>query len=214
MWNRIFRHLDHPTYSYLLGDLKNPEGYLCCTQIPRGHAFLLEIRDWLATTPEAYSRIWSFVAEHRSVTESVGWAGPASDPMLLQPPELQLSVQQYSRWLIRILDVTAALSQRGYPGVANMELSFVIHDEMFSHNSGLFRLRISDGKPVVQRLDEDATLGENQIRLDVRSLAPLYTGLLSAHQLAAICRITGTASGFDAADQCFRNGEPWMPEHF
>jgi predicted acetyltransferase len=52
------------------------------------------------------------------------------------------------------------------------------------------------------------------LRCDIRALAPIYSGLYTASQAAALGMISGDDEAIAAADRAFAGPAPWMPDHF
>jgi predicted acetyltransferase len=69
-------------------------------------------------------------------------------------------------------------------------------------------LTVSDGR------GEVTTGGNGELQLDVRALAPLYTGLFTPYQLQLMGQISATDVAISTATQLFTGSEPWMPDKF
>ena len=85
--------------------------------------------------------------------------------------------------MLRIIDVVGALSKRGYPMGLDAELHLEVSDRAIASNNGKFCLRVSQGRGEVTKG------GKGEFQLDVRGLAPLYTGLFTPIQLTT-CRLS------------------------
>lgn len=219
LWKRLFRERGGKVFTYLVGSAGNESGYLIyeqCREAGRSSAAeqqweqrSIVIRDMVALSAEALETIWAFVAANRTVTEMVRWTGPAADPRNLVTSEYEPKVHRPRRWMLRLLDVRAALLQRGYPKLT-ADVSFDVSDELFEENAGRFNLRLIDGVP---EITED-TVGE-PIRLTVQDFAPMYSGLWTATQLQMIGKLAcGNAALVSKANQVFACSEPWMPDAF
>ncbi len=128
----------------------------------------------------------------------------AADPPPLPPPLLLGS--RSSRCTSRntgwcgSLDVARALTERGYlPGVHG-EVHLDVGDELFPENAGRYVLIVADGRGMVQRG------GNGSVRLNVRSLAALYTGFATAHGLKVLGRIEGDEASLRGASAVFAGG--------
>ncbi|MEW6499069.1 MAG: GNAT family N-acetyltransferase, partial [Cyanobacteriota bacterium] len=144
MWKLV---VDPPTdrvvYAYLIGSETQPEGYVIFNQLQEQH---LAILDWVTLTPTAARRLWMFLADHRSIFETVRWRGRVLDPLLLLLAEQTDCVRQLERWLLRIVDVAKALEQRGYPPEVEAELHLDVRDNLLLENNGKFVLSVSGGR--------------------------------------------------------------------
>ncbi|MDP8965385.1 MAG: GNAT family N-acetyltransferase [Cyanobacteriota bacterium] len=209
MWDLLVQpRPDEVRYIYLVGSQEQPEGYIIFTQQPESDGYNLKIQDWVALTPAAVRRLWIFVADHRSVANQVIWRGPALDPILLLLPEQSDRLRLLERWLLRVVDVPKALEQRGYPTGVEAQLHLDVRDDLLLENNGQFVLTVSGGRGEVSRG------GKGELQLDVRTLAPLYSGLFTPYQLQLTGQIVATDDALTVATQLFTGSEPWMPDKF
>lgn len=195
-------------YASLVGPRDRPEGYIVFTQPRTKNAYRLSVHDLVALTPEAAGRLLTFLADHRSEAREVTWPGPLKDPLLCLLPEQSYRVKWVERWHLRILDVAKALTLRGYPGVEGEELHLEVRDDLFASNDGRFILRVCGGS------GEVASGGRGEMELDVRGLAPLFTGFFSPFELASIGLLEADPATLAAAARIFAGPEPWMPDSF
>jgi predicted acetyltransferase len=206
MWDLLFLPPQGECYGYLLGWEAKPEGYIIFNQTsPDGN---LNIRDWVALTPAAAKRLWIFIADHRSMINKVIWRGPGLDPMLLLLSEQNARATDPERWLLRIIDVPKALEMRGYPAGIEAELHLKIRDNLLLGNNGDFVLKVSGGRGEVTKG------GKGDLQLDIRTLAPLYTGLFTPGQLQLAGKLECSDITLAIANQIFSASEPWMPDKF
>lgn len=193
-------------YAYLVGSESQPEGYIIFKQNAKeSHLVIL---DWVALSTAAARCLWTFVADHRSQIEKVLWDGSVFNPLLLLLPEQTAKVKNSSIWMLRIVDVNKALSGRGYPVGVEAELHLAVQDELLSENNGNFVLRVSGGRGEVIKG------GKGELQLNVRGLAPLYTGLFTPHQLQFSGFLSATDNALFTATQMFAGSEPSMPDFF
>lgn len=210
LWDRLLVKLPaDPQFGYVVEEKGNLTGYVIYYLDDRApnQPTRIFIRDWCALTPAAAARLWSLIADHSSIVESVNWYGPSNDPMLAYVAECKPASMKLQRWMLRILDVPAALSQRGYPGVTG-ELHLEVSDPIFAENSGRFVLSVRDGNATVE------LGGRGDLKCDVRGLAPLYTGMFRPDALVQLGWLTGPADALATATRLFAGPEPWMPEYF
>ncbi len=213
MWDLLLQQRpDEVRYIYLVGSRSQPEGYIVFTQEPESDRnnldYNLKIQDWVALTPAAGKRLWLFLADHRSIAHKVIWRSSTLDPLLLLLPEQTDSVHRLERWLLRVIDVPKALEKRGYPRGVEAQLHLDVRDDLLLENNGKFVLTVSDGRGEVTKG------GNGDLQLDVRALAPLYTGLFTPYQLQLMGQISATDVALTIATQLFAGSEPWMPDKF
>ena len=209
LWERITSMPDRPHVGYIFGSLDAPEGYLISyhDQLSPESARIV-VRDMAALTPAAARRLWTLLADHASYAGSVRWVGPPSDPLLALPAECKHTPIQLLRWMLRIVRVPEALESRGYAPAAAGELHLDLRDDLLPENSGRWVVRISDGAATV------TPGGRGDLTLPVRSLAPLYSGFLTASELRQLGWLEGPDAVVQMADQLFAGPAPWMPEIF
>ena len=83
-----------------------------------------------------------------------------------------------------------------------------VRDELLPENHGRFVLEVVGGEASVRRG------GEGRLALDVRALAPLYTGHLTAQDLRSVGLLDAEDRDVGLAIALFAGGAPWMIDHF
>lgn len=218
MWQRVVTVHGSPVYGYLFGTAKEPEGYVVFTQEKLPEGYDLHLRDLVAVTPRAARAVWTFLSDHRSLAKNVHWLGPAAEPLLGLLPEQDACILSSERWFLRIVDVAAALEARGYPEDVEATITIEIEDEILPENRGRWVLHVADGRGRVERPRRaraaSAKGGEKLLRLHIRSLAPLYSGLFTPRQSASLGWIDAAPDALSAAAAIFAGPEPWMPDAF
>jgi predicted acetyltransferase len=210
MWERVLRPTTATCSAYVVVGAAGLEGHVVYKKQPGADgAFDLFCTDVVATTHTAARRIATFFADHRSVIGAVLWRGSTGDPVLAVLREQSpATLRIWDWWMLRIVDVERAMTQRGYlPGVAG-ELHLDVADGLVSENAGKWRLRVADGRAEVVRG------GDGAVRLDVRGLAALYTGFQSAAELRASGLVDASDTDLAAATALFAGPSPWMADHF
>jgi predicted acetyltransferase len=201
LWRKILSPFGQETYAYQIVRGDTPEGgYLIYTQGSKGMP--LQVLDWCIGSRDAGMTLFAFLAGDRSMVTTATLRAAAEDPLLQLLPEQGAMVNRAQAWLLRIVDVVGALSARGYPPALNAELEFAVTDDLLPTNAGAFTLRIAAGRGEVTRA------GAGRLRIDIRALASLYTGYLSASQLASIGALDGPADDLALADLVFSGARP------
>ena len=109
--------------------------------------------------------------------------------------------------MLRLVNVEKALEDRGYPQGVSGRLDLEIFDPLLSENGGRWIVEVAKGRAVVQ------PGGEGHLQLSIDSLAPLYSGFLSAEQLSSAGRVVGAPAQIALADEIFR-AEPRLSDFF
>lgn len=210
MWTRIRSPRGKTADGFLFEEAGRMAGYVYFRQKnARFKPYSLQISDMLATTPAATRGLLSFLAEHRSVGQDAIWHGYPIDPILASLPEMTWKSRPRLHWMVRVLDVKSALEARGYPASTNDTLHFDIEDDLLGENAGQWTLRIENGRGHVTQG------GHGALKLTVRALAALYTGFMSAHDLAALGWLrTSDTNALSLAAGAFAGPPPWMGDGF
>jgi predicted acetyltransferase len=169
----------------------------------------LNVREAMATSPEAMREIWRFLFGVDLVGRVRTWHIPPDHPLFLSVTDVRrLRGQMLDGIWVRILDTAAALEARSY--AEDGEIAFDVRDEFCNWNDGTWRLTVSGGRASVERG------GDADLRLDVADLGSTYLGGFGFGALALAGRIDEVAPGAIArADALFRTPvQPWCPEVF
>lgn len=209
MWKRIREPFEGRVHDFVIEGAEGLEGYLYYVSKPnaRGHQDL-SISDVVVRTPAAARRALTFLLDHRSLVDSVSWRGHPAHPLLLQAREQRHDVRLWDTWMLRIVDVERALSLRGYPPNVDAEVHFEVTDDLIEANQGRFVLRVSNGEATVERG------GEGRVALDVRLLAPLYSGFATAAQLRVAYGLRCPDKETGRLTAVFGGSAPWMQDGF
>ncbi len=171
------------------------------------HGGKLLIRDLVTLNPAAKKLAVSVLISHRTMYEKAVWAGSPHDLQLFEGPMFPPDRDYAEQWMMRICHIENALTQRGYRNVTT-ELHLQIDDDIISENAGRYVLSLRQGKPTVQRG------GDGHIRMHVRSLAPLFSSLMTAEELAGAGVLEGDADQLAALTLAFSGPQPWIADSF
>jgi predicted acetyltransferase len=145
---------------------------------------------------------------YRGIGQWVEWAGPPNDPISFLLPEQKLETSFSYRWMVRLLDVRAALEARGYPQV-DAEALFAVEDPMFPENAGPWSLRVAGGKASVERVE---TAAPRPIPIGV--LSSMFTGHLRAPDAVRLGFLDADDPAVPAFSRSFDGPDPWCPFFF
>jgi predicted acetyltransferase len=209
IWQNVNQPLEKQTpYAYIIGETDQPQGYIIFSQHRDKDGTILRIRDWVVLTTAAAQTFWSFLANHRSQIDKIHWRSSPVDALTLLLPEQTAKIKHISRWMLRVIDVVKALEKWGYPKNIQTELHLEIEDDLIAENNGKFILSIANGRGEVTKG------GKGELQLDIKGLAPLYTGLFTPQQLQIAGKLQATETSLDTATQIFAGSSPWMVDFF
>jgi predicted acetyltransferase len=175
---------------------------------PAGQA---KVREVVATNPEAYGVIWSFLLGLDLTRTIVYELAPADDPLQHMLAEARSVTYKWvgdALW-VRLVDLPRALAERAY--AQPFEVVFEVTDVVCPWNAGRWALRWNG---------EAATCAKTAlpagIELSVNELGAVYLGGTTFETLARAGRARELRSGaLTAASRGFRaDVEPWCPEIF
>jgi predicted acetyltransferase len=108
-----------------------------------------------------------------------------------------------------LVDVPAALAQRGYDGEGALVLA-IDEDDLAPWNTGSWRVEYGPEGAVVTQTDAVA-----DVSLSVRALSSLYSGHNSARHLANAQLLEASDTGLVQLDQMMRTRfAPHCPDHY
>ena len=185
----VGRLLDDPAnFCYLA-----PDGFLAYAWGADGD---ITVRILRAVTSATLRGLWSIVAGHAEIAGTVRAAIAPADPIswLTGEPDVALSVRQH--WMLRILDPAAAISGRGFPPAASLDVPLVLADPEVPAAAGYHRLSIGAGQGTLFSLENESARRSpatvRATRFGPRGLAAMYAGV----PLATLRR-AGLVSGGD-----------------
>jgi predicted acetyltransferase len=211
IWSRVQQSpKGGSTYGFLVEGERGPEGYVFYRHEPVGTqtGFHLWLTDLAASTGAAARRLLAFLADHGAQARNVTWYSGVDDPFLAHLPERGHEIALHEPWMLRLVDVARALTERGYPQHVELRLELDVGDDLVPENRGRFRVDIAGGVAEVKRG------GRGLLALDGRALAALYTGHASPQQLALAGRLTGPDNALTRAAVAFAGPPPSLPDFF
>ena len=171
---------DRELFAYLA-----PDGFLAY-RWHRGHE--IHVERIIAATERTIRELWSIVASHSSIAETVSARVGPADPVfwLTREPDTRVTFREL--WMLRLVDVPEAIAARGFPMSAQLSLPLYIQDETREQNAGLWELSVTGGRGTLVPHPE----ATRPLTIGVRGLAALYAGTPMAS-----LRLAGLASGGD-----------------
>ena len=176
---------------------------------PYGHRSqegTVDVVEALGDSPAAMRAIWRYLLDLDLITSLRAYELPVDHPLLfLLADPRALGMRLADGVWVRLVDVEAALSRRGYGEGAPLVIE--VEDAFCPWNQG--RYRLAGG--VAERTSAEADLA-----LDVQALGSAYLGAFGFTQLAQAGRVVELRQGaLRRADALFRGDRaPWCPEIF
>lgn len=208
LWGRVWARRGGPCHAWALGGTDGVRAWVVTQQSHRPDGWLeLRLVDHGAVDAEALGAVAAFVGAFASMARTTRLACGPHVPLLDRLPEHEATVALKEPWMLRVVDVPAALRARPVLPVADT-VDLAVHDPTLPANEGPWRLTADDGR---LRVEPTATA---DVRIDVRGLAGLYTG----HATTAALRMRGLLEGPDAPrrtlDRWFAGPAPGMADFF
>jgi predicted acetyltransferase len=206
------REVPHPRERVAWREGGRLTGILSFERTPTvGFGYRIGVRELWAATPDALHGLLAHAASHRSITQEVRFLPGALAPDL---PELlwltrpgTVESSSVNPWLLRLLDVPAALRARGWAPAARARVEFEVADPWAGGPARLV-LEIADGEAAVE------PGGGGRVRLGVGALAAWYAGGLPATRAARMGLIEGDPADLAAMDPLPADRPVWLPDHF
>ncbi|MBO4269787.1 GNAT family N-acetyltransferase [Microbispora triticiradicis] len=190
---------DEDDYCYLAGD-----GYV----LYRWSDGDIEVHHLVAGSEATARALWSLVGSASSVAKSVHACVDPADPVLWLLRERSDDDVTVRRWMLRLIDLPAAVAGRGFPAGVSMETVVEVTDRRRPANSGAWTLSVAGGSGSVTpaRTPPGRGPGTGQgeaTRLTIGGVSALFAGVPTA-TLRRSGRLTGgSPDADDALDAAF-----------
>ncbi len=167
----------------------------------------LTVSELVAATPAAREALVSFMAAFDPLMFEVSYSTPRGEPLHPFLPSSYVETRLSPEFMLRLVNVEEALGLLRRESEAPLVLE--VSDDVISENSGPYTV-------VKGEIVRGAQAAE-RVALDVRQLAQLYAGYVSAGQLARHGLVRpSSARARDLLRALFPPGDPWLfpPDHF
>ncbi|MGH3662864.1 MAG: GNAT family N-acetyltransferase [Micromonosporaceae bacterium] len=169
----------------------------------------LEVDELVAGSEATARALWALVGSGSSIAATVrACLGPA-DPLRWLTSEQAVKPAGENRWMLRLVDVPAALDGRGYPTGVKAELALSIEDPHLPANTGAWRLTVADGVGHAERVAPDPAMTS----FSARGLAARYAGApMATLRQAGLAQ--GGAPEVDALLDAVFTAQPYLLDYF
>ncbi|HEY8942882.1 MAG TPA: GNAT family N-acetyltransferase [Polyangiaceae bacterium] len=207
IWQRVRRPHGEVALGFGVRDNEGLAGYLMLKP-NKGMPIQFAVTDFVTRTPEAFETLLGLLADHGTTAESASWKGGPADARLLGLPDRVVKVEVEDYWMLRLLNVPAALLARGYPHI-DAAVEIAVDDAFLPENEGRHALVVEQGQP---RLASGGDLPF--ARLSAGSLAALYSGFIGAHELRLTGKLDADERAVQALAALFAGPAPGIADYF
>ena len=145
----------------------------------------------------------------RGLGKWVEWSGPPSDPLALATPEAFLATPFRYDWMLRLLNVPAALEARGYPPI-DVDAVIAVDDERWPENAGPWKIEVRGGTASVSPAPGATTPAP----IDIGTLSSMFSGFLRVHDAVRLGLLDADDPSLEALGAMFAGPDPWCPFFF
>lgn len=174
------------------------------------HGMTLTVHDFWAADHDTTHAMLAFLGRHNSRAPVIDFRRGALPPY----PELlhglhryRMTAQAWHPWMLRILDIAAAIRQRGWP--ADLDVSTTIGIAT-ADTTELYRLDLTAG-----RAEIEPTTAPAEVTFTAGQFAAWYAG---GFRTATAARMSGVRAHSEVAlatlVRATTDQEPWLPDHF
>ncbi|MFA5891073.1 MAG: GNAT family N-acetyltransferase [Actinomycetota bacterium] len=208
---RVLTAFEGPQYTYLTREHGEITGWMVY-ELTRPNAgewrSVLSCRDLFWTTPNAARALLGLAAMHRSTCSGIEWVGPPVELLGNLTGEDSVEPEGSFRWMVRLLDVPAAIEARGYNPLAVARVTLRVEDPLFPENEGPWEIVVTDGRAKVARASEAEAV------VDASACASIWTSLQSAHNAVRTGGLTATPEALEALGLIFAGPTPWIADFY
>ena len=203
-WRQIFARGEQEAAVY---DVEGRvEGYLLYKQEAVGDSppRTLVLSELVAETPEARKALISFAAAFDPTEFAVKYSVPRGEPLHPHLPSSFVNARIEPGFMLRLVSVEGALGLLDLRRAdLDIPLTIEVEDDLIPENAGEY---VIGGNGMVR----DAEV-EGRVALDVRHLAQLYAGYLSARQLARQGKLRpNSAEALELLEGYFPPSDPYV----
>jgi predicted acetyltransferase len=177
----------------------------------RGSGTLLRVHEFIASTADSLRGLLGFLGGHESQSSEVVFIHstmPDISPLLflLSEPQMDVEVRAYIPWMQRIVDLSTAMSSRGWTAGATGRVELEVTDPVLGVERVVLEVEGGAGR-VTQG-------GSGAVRCGIGALSAWYSGTLRAQYAVVLGLIEGDAASLTVMDSLVAGGLPYMPDYF
>lgn len=180
-----------------------------------GPGVVLSVTDMHALTGDGYAALLAMLGSFSAVTPLIRLSSSGTDPITWFVPGDGWAVTSVQPYLLRVLDVPAAVAARGWPAGVDGSVRLRVRDPVCPWNDAPFVLEVSGGEGRLRPDERGSADGPAPSCLDSRGLAVLYAGGVPPAMLrrAGLLR-DGSASDDAFLASAFAGPQPAILDYF
>ncbi len=171
----------------------------------------LVVYQLVARSSETARALWAVVGSGSSVSPQVHAYLAPDDPLHQLLGECVVEQVRQTRWMLRVLDVSAAVAGRGFALGVDLDVPIAVRDAQVPANCLTGRLRVVGGRG---ELVADGPTGADAVRLTANGLAALYAGTSMASLTTAGVASGGSAEDHARLDAAFVGRPAYLLDYF
>lgn len=152
--------------------------------------YAIAVLEVLAEDPDVLRALWRVVASSGTQAPEVDVIGPAEDDLFLLADAASPDVVRSEiRWMLRLVDLPAAMAARGWPSTARGRIELAVADAQAPWNDGRWVLEVDGGEA------RATPGGAGHVEVTIGALSSWWAGYADPRRLAR----TGSLRCTDAA---------------
>lgn len=171
-------------------------------------SFRAACKHFVASSIEGYASLLAYFRGFRGIGQALRFTGPPDEPLSVLVEEQRVRHESNFRWMLRLLDVPAALTGRGYPPVTG-EAVIAVEDGLFPDNRGPWRVVAEDGAVSVSPAE-----GARVRPTPIGTLSSMFTGYLSPFDAARLGILDADDPAVPLLARLFSGPAPFMLDFF
>ena len=152
----------------------------------------IDVEELIAASAATARALWRILSSHATMATTIRACLAPDDPVHVLTREPDTQLRRTDAWMLRIVDVAAAIAARGFPEGVTVSVPLELADPALPVNAGGWRLEVTGGKGSLERATGGA--GSGALRLGARGFAALFAG-----SAVGPLRLAGLAAGGDPA---------------
>jgi predicted acetyltransferase len=170
--------------------------------------FGIDCVSFIATTEASLVALLAYFRGHRGIGRWLQWVGPPNDPVTLLVSAHAVETHERFPWMLRLLDVPGALTQRGYPRI-DADATIAVDDPRYPENGGPWQIEVRGGLASV------TPAPSHQGRpVPIGVLSSMFSGYLAPQAAVRLGYMDAEDPALVGLAAMFAGPAPWSPFFF